>query len=246
MALVLGILGLLCIVGGVSVMLLNSGTTFFAVWYALGAILLAAGWAVHAGMWAALPAFARRAIIALVCIALAVLGFTQTLILSQIGAQGEPDLDYVVVLGAQIYDDGSPSPVLKYRLDAALDYLQENPRTKCIVSGGQGHNEPYPEADGMARYLHAQGISEERILLERTSTTTRENIANSMELMDSTDASVGVVTNNFHVYRAMRIARKAGLDNACGIAGGSTLVYLPNNLFRESLGLVKDFAVGNI
>ena len=246
MALVLGILGLLCIIGGASVMLLNSGTAFFAVWYALGAMLLAAGWGVHAGMWAALPVLARRAIIAMVCVALAVFGFTQTLILSQIGVQGEPDLDYVIVLGAQIYGDGSPSPVLKYRLDAALDYLQDNPRTKCIVSGGQGHNEPYPEADGMARYLREHGIAQERITLERTSTTTRENIVNSMELMDSTDASVGIITNNFHVYRATRIARKAGLGNACGIAGGSTLIYFPNNLLRESLGLIKDFAVGNI
>lgn len=246
MALVLGILGILCIVGGVSVMLLNSGTAFFAVWYALGAILLAAGWGVHAGIWATLPMLARRIIIMLVCVALAVLGFTQTLILSQISAAGEPNLDYVIVLGAQIYDDGSPSPVLKYRLDAALDYLQDNPGTKCIVSGGKGPNEPYPEADGMARYLCDHGISEDRVLLERTSTTTRENIVNSMEFMYSADASVGIITNNFHVYRATCIARKAGLSNACGIAGGSTLIYFPNNLLRESLGLIKDFAVGNI
>ena len=246
MAFVLGIVGLLCVVGGVSVMLLNSGTYFFAVWYALGAAFLASGWAVHAGIWAALPVLAKRAILAVTCLALATLGLTQALILSQMGAQGTPGLDYIIVLGAQIYDDGSPSPVLKYRLDAALAYLEDNPGTTCIVSGGQGSNEPYPEADGMASYLQQHGIAEARIVRERTSTTTRENIVNSMELLDSSDAGVGIVTNSFHVYRATRIARKAGLSNACGIAGGSTITYLPNNLFRESLGLVKDFLAGNV
>ena len=57
---------------------------------------------------------------------------------------------------------------------------------------------------------------------------------------------MGIVTNDFHVYRAVHIARKAGLAHACGIAGYSTPLYLPNNLLRESLGLAKDFAVGNI
>lgn len=175
-----------------------------------------------------------------------VLVYAQCLALSQINAQGEPDLDYVVVLGAQIYDDGSPSPVLRYRLEAALSYLEENPKTICIVSGGQGPNEPYPEADGMAAYLERQGVAAERIIRERQSVNTLQNITFSQQLMTSSDDRVGIVTNNFHVYRAVRIARKAGLTNACGIAGYSTPYYLPNNLLRETLGIIKDYLVGNL
>ena len=57
---------------------------------------------------------------------------------------------------------------------------------------------------------------------------------------------MGIVTNNFHLFRGMRIARKAGIVNVCGIAADSNPLYLPNNMVRESLGLAKDFLAGNI
>lgn len=242
----LALFGLVNICYGVSVMLLNSGTLFFAVWYALGVMWLAAAWCLHVGVWAAMPAPVRHVALSLLAAAVVAVGSSWGLIASEMGARGEDDLDYLIVLGAQIYDDGSPSPSLRYRLDAALDYLRENPDTRVIVSGGKGPNEPYAEAKGMANYLVEHGISQERIIEEGRSTSTLQNVKFSMALMDSPESSVGVVTNNFHVYRAVLIARKAGLVHACGIAGYSTPMYLPNNLLRESLGLAKDLAAGNI
>lgn len=88
-------------------------------------------------------------------------------------AQGKPDLDYVVVLGAQVRKSG-PSLVLRYRLDKAIEYLDENPNTICIVSGGKGPNEPFPEAQGMADYLKEHGIAEQRILEEPDSKPLRK------------------------------------------------------------------------
>ena len=246
MAIALCLLGLLDIAYGVTVTTLNSGTLFFAVWYALGIAFLVAAWATYVGAWAAVPLLVRRLGMALLLALLIVLGGAAGMVCTGLGAAGKPDLDYVVVLGAQIYDDGSPSPVLRYRLDAALAYLQENPRTRCIVSGGKGPNEPYAEARGMAAYLRAHGVDEERLIEEGRSTNTMQNVTYSMALMDAPDSRVGIVTNNFHVYRAVRIARKAGLHNACGIAGYSTPWYLPNNLLRECLGLVKDTIAGNV
>lgn len=246
MTIVLALMGLSCVGYGVTVMTLNSGTLFFAVWYVLGAALLVGAGALHAGVWQAAPMLLRRGVLAVLVAGLALLVGTQALILSGMGAKGELALDYVVVLGAQIYRDGSPSPVLQYRLDAALEYLRENPDTRCIVSGGQGPNEPCSEAQGMADYLVRQGVAAERIIQEGRSTTTLQNVTYSMALMEGDSPHVGVVTNNFHVYRAVRLARKAGLANACGIAAYSTPWYLPNNLLRESLGLVKDFVAGNI
>lgn len=114
-------------------------------------------------------------------------------------------LDYIIVLGAQVRKDG-PSPVLKYRLDKAVEYLNENPDTVCIVSGGQGSNEPWTEAEGMAQYLQEKGIDTARILTEDQSQTTEQNITNSKMLMKE-GASVGIVTNNFHVFRALQIAK---------------------------------------
>jgi len=115
----------------------------------------------------------------------------------------------VVVLGAQVRKSG-PSLVLRYRLDKAIEYLDENPNTICIVSGGKGPNEPFPEAQGMADYLKEHGIDEQRILEEPDSKTTEENIVNSKKLISDDNASVGVITNNFHMFRALQIAHKYG------------------------------------
>lgn len=160
-------------------------------------------------------------------------------------AKGSQKLDYIIVLGAQVREDG-PSVVLKYRLDAAIDYLNENSDTVCIVSGGKGANEPFSEAEGMAEYLLEKGIEEHRIILEDKSTNTVENIQNSKALMKESYNGVGIVTNNFHVFRAVQIAKVQGLEGVCGIAADSNLLYLPNNVLRECCGILKDWLMKNI
>ena len=78
-------------------------------------------------------------------------------VVSHMHDKGEDGLDYIVVLGAQMRQNG-PSVVLQYRLDEAIKYLNDNPDTICIVSGGQGYNEPCTEAQGMAEYLEKKGV----------------------------------------------------------------------------------------
>ena len=128
--------------------------------------------------------------------------------------------------------------MLKYRLDKALEYMNENPKTICIVSGGQGYNEPYSEAEGMAKYLIEQGMSSDRIIKEDKSKTTEQNIANSMKYIKK-KATIGLVTNNFHVYRALQIAKNQKIENIHGIAADSSAFYMPNNMFREYLAEMK-------
>ena len=246
MVVVFTILGIASVLYGVSVMLIQSGTSFFAVWYVLGAGFLACAWATHVHAWDAIPVAAKYVCGAVVGVALAGLLLTQGLIVSQFGSKGEPNLDYLVVLGAQVRADGSPSAVLQYRLDAALDYLADNPSTRCIVSGGQGPNEPMPEALGMKDYLVRHSVSEDRIIIEDQSGNTTQNIANSLQFANPARDRIGVVTNNFHLYRAVGIARKAGVEHVCGVAAYSTPFYLPNNMLREGLGIIKDFFAGNL
>lgn len=154
-------------------------------------------------------------------------------------------MDYLIVLGAQVRENG-PSAVLQYRLDAALSYMQENPETICIVSGGQGVNEPFSEAKGMSDYLISHGILSERIILEDTSRNTVENIRNSKALIRNFDGSVGIVTNNFHVFRAVGIAKAQGLGDVYGISAYSHPLYLPNNVLRECCGILKDYFFQNL
>lgn len=159
-----------------------------------------------------------------------------------------------MVLGAQVRRSG-PSLVLRYRLDKAIDYLNANPDTLCIVSGGQGPNEPFPEAQDMADYLEEHGIDRERILEESKSTTTEENIQNSVRLIDantskratpqSADVSVGVITNNFHMFRALQITQANGLPQAQGVPAGSPPDMLVNNMVREFFAEIK-FLLGTL
>ena len=160
-------------------------------------------------------------------------------------AEGEDKLDYIIVLGAQMKADG-PSRVLKMRLDKAYDYLMENPDTRVIVSGGQGSDEHVSEAQGMYDYLVEKGIDAERILREDQSRNTSQNIEFSSAFLDKENDSVGIVTNNFHIFRATHIAKKSGYRQVCGIAAPSELSMQGNNMLREFMGVMKDFLVGNI
>ncbi|WP_322353888.1 YdcF family protein [Paratractidigestivibacter sp.] len=239
-------LGAVCAAYGVSIMLVGSGTLFFVVWYVLGGAIAGAGLAVQTGAWAALPFAIRAAATAVAAAAVVLFLSVDAVIMTHAAAAPPADLEEIIVLGAQVRPDGTPSNVLRYRLDTAADYLRQNPRTRCIVSGGQGGNEPTTEAACMASYLREQGIDASRIVLEDRSRSTVENLRFSRGLLASPADRVGIVTNDFHAFRACRIAARQGLSGACGISAPSDPWYLPNNLLREVPCVVKDFLLGNM
>ena len=240
---VLLILSIIFLLYGLAIKRIRSGTWFFMVWLlqGVGCFLLALMFFFH--VWSYFPrVFNLILLIAfiLLCIMLFVsLGF----VLTGFYAGGEKNLPYIIVLGAQIYSHG-PSVALRFRLDRAYAYLCENPDTICIVSGVQGSNEPFTEAYGMAEYLKEKGIEASRILLEDKSTNTVENIIFSKKLITG-DGKVGIVTNEFHIFRSVKIAKSKGLQ-AVGIASKSLWFYKPNNVYREMLGVIKDFVKGNM
>lgn len=232
------VLALACLAYAAVIWAVHSGTSFWMVWVGIAVIFAAIALSTHFGWWSALPRALRTIITALVCVGLLALAVVEGFVIHGMHATGKSGLDYVIVLGAQVRTDG-PSNVLKYRLDTAIDYLEANPNTTCIVSGGQGPNEPFAEAEGMATYLESHGIASERIIKEAASKSTEENIINSRALMTAKDASVGIITNNFHMFRALQIAKAQGLSDAVGIAAGSVPLYLPNNMLREFFAELK-------
>lgn len=231
------ILAVICGMYGMTVLSTGSGTGFFLVWFGLAAVCLGMGVAGYFGVWGILSITLKKIILILAGIVILSFVIIEGCVISKMNEQGAERLDYIIVLGAQVRTNG-PSKVLQYRLDRAAEYLEKNPNTVCVVSGGQGKNEPYPEAKGMADYLIQKGIPVERLILEEKSKTTEQNISNSMKLMKE-DASVGIITNDFHVFRALQIAKGQGLDQACGIAAKSNNKYLPNNMLREYLAEIK-------
>lgn len=236
---------LFCFAYCVIVFMIKSGSRFYLIWVAGGVFFLALTFVLYFGIWDRIPLVLRRIFGAAVIIGVVMFIIVEGLILSRFHDKGRENLDYIIVLGAQMKPAG-PSAVLKFRLDAAYDYLTENENTLCILSGGQGSNEPCSEAEGMYRYLIEKGIAPERLIMEDRSTDTSENIAYSMELIGDTDASVGIVTNNFHVFRGVRLARTAGFEDVCGIAARSNIYFQLNNMVREFFGVMKDLVCGNL
>lgn len=238
-------LGVLCLLYCAAIALSGFGTKFFLIWGALGTASLLLGLLLYRReIVKAMPGWLKAAAVGSFCVGLLVFCAVEGMILSCFGAAAQPGADYCIILGAQWKAEG-PSEVLRKRLDKAIEYLRANPDTVAVVSGGQGSNETVSEAAGMRQYLLDAGIGEERILLEDRSSNTRENLAFSAGLLEKKDARVVVVTNNFHIFRALGIARKQGY-RVEGLAADSTVWMLPNNLLREFLGVLKDFAVGNL
>lgn len=227
------------------VFMIKSGSRFYFVWGVGGVCFAVLAWLFYSGMWDRIPLILRRIFVAVVLICGVLFVIVEGCILSRFHDRGREDLDYIIVLGAQMKPAG-PSAVLKFRLDAAYDYLIENENTICILSGGQGSNEPCSEAEGMYKYLTDKGIAPERLVLEDRSTDTSENIAYSMALIGRKDVSVGVVTNNFHVFRGVRLAKAAGVEDVCGIAARSNVYFQLNNMVREFFGIMKDLVCGNL
>lgn len=154
------------------------------------------------------------------------------------------NMDYLIVLGARVEQNG-PSPALTRRINAAMEYLEDSPDTIIIASGGQGSDEPMSEALCIRNELIRRGISPDRILLEDQSTDTYDNIAFSKQLIENPAASTGILTNNFHVYRAEKLARSSGLENACGIAARYTGWTLFHYMVREAVCITVELLRGN-
>ena len=155
-----------------------------------------------------------------------------------------PRLEYIIVLGAHVEGTRLTLALLE-RTRRALQYLQENPETKAVLSGGKGTGEAITEAQAMSHYLTEHGIKGERLILEERSTSTAENLKFSLDLI-GLDHSVGVVTNHFHVFRGTAIGRKCGCREIYPIPSRyrswRLLIYIP----REILAIIKDKIIGNL
>ena len=144
----------------------------------------------------------------------------------------------VIVLGCQVRN-GAPSLLLQARIDAAYEYLTAHPGAYCIASGGKGADEAFAEAKCIRDELVKRGIEESRIFVEDRSTSTRENMLFSKEIMEREDLgdTAVIVTNAWHELRAQMIASDLGL--LCGGYGASTAWWLlPSYYLRELFGII--------
>lgn len=178
---------------------------------------------------------------------LMVFGLTAGAIIYESSDSTETTAEYAIVLGAGV-NGTEPSHTLLTRLEAALEYLETHPDTKCVLSGGQGPNEEITEAECMYNWLVDKGIDPSRLFKEERSSRTAENVAFSYEIICA-DAGrevteIAIITNNFHTMRARMIASDNGIE-AISISAPLRLPVLTVNYYmREVFAVWKYFIFG--
>ncbi len=161
-------------------------------------------------------------------------------------ARYEPayDKDFMIILGCAMKSDGTPLPLLKGRIDRALEFrnkqvAETGKELIFVTSGGQGKNEVISESASMKKYLIEKGISENKIIEENKSTNTYQNMKFSKEKIDKIDPNgkIAFSTTNYHVFRSGILARNLNM-NAVGIGAETKMYFWPNALVREIIGLL--------
>ena len=163
-------------------------------------------------------------------------------------ARYEPvmDKDFIIILGCRIRKDGTPTPLLRERVNRALAFyrMQKEQTGKMpvfVTSGGKGTDEVTSESASMKAYLLSQGIPEEQIIEENQSVNTYQNMLYSKEkiLAVNPDAKIAFSTTSYHVFRSGLYARRVGI-RAFGMGARTKWWFWPNATVREFVGLLTD------
>ena len=271
---ILWLLAAACVIYYVVIVIYSGFTTSFSfIWmvFAAACLLLALGWEYYMKHKDRVPLWLPVSVITFCCTGILVFSMVEILIFTGAASRDASNLDYLIVLGARVKEDGL-SKSLKSRLDKAIDYLEENPGTVLVLSGGQGEDEPVSEAAAMRDYLLFNGVNERQLILETRSFSTVENIAYSRvaieedqlrrkahharsdismdpgtyEVIEDKPLKIGVLTSDYHVFRAEQIAKRWGIPDIYGVSCETDPVLLVHFCVRECAAILKDKLVGNM
>lgn len=269
-----GLLAVLCLIYYIVILVYSGITTSFAFIWLIGSgffFLVAAGIRYEHLHPRRLPLWLPVSAATLAITSLLIFCIVETLIFTSAVSHEVPNLDYLIVLGARVREDGI-SRSLQMRLDKAVSYSQNNPDTVLVLSGGKGDDEPMMECQAMYDYLLYNGVPKEQMVLETFSTSTVENIAYSKVVIDALEEEkrkeaekklkpiapgpysvvedkplqIGVLTSDFHVFRAKMIGKKWGLPGLYGIASDTDRILFPHFCVRECAAILKDKLMGNM
>ena len=267
-------LGVLCVAYFIVIVVYAGiGTSFAFIWLFFAALLLflVYGRWYYSRNMDRIPRWVPVSVVTTCVAGVVALAVLCVLVFLGAASSDKKNLDYVIVLGARVKEH-TVSNSLKKRLDKAIEYAQENPDTILVLSGGRGPGEDVSEAEVMRQYLEYNGVRPEQLLIEDRSVSTVENIAYSKvvieehrnrdkkELVPLTRRTtsvpyaiapdkpleIGVLTSNFHIYRARLTAEKWGFDNVYGISADSDPVLFIHLCVRECASIVKDRLMGNM
>lgn len=156
--------------------------------------------------------------------------------------------DYVILLGGGIDKNGKLPSTVNARVQKAAEYLKLHSDIICVVTGGTLHWLPYAEAPEIKRQLVLNGIPQEQILVEDKALDTIQNFQKSLAVLENftgkskneiLNSKIIVITSNFHLRRAERLAKRLGFTNVKGIASKTDFIKIPNSYLREICAYVK-------
>ena len=149
-------------------------------------------------------------------------------------------VDCIIVLGCQVRDDGSLSHMLRDRLIRGLEVYNTGAAPKILMSGDHGKTN-YNEVGAMKQYAVDNGVPSENVFMDHAGFSTYETMYRAKEIFQA--KKVIIVTQEYHLYRAVYIAERLGLE-AYGVSsdlntyGGQTARDV-----REVLARCKDFVM---
>ncbi len=159
---------------------------------------------------------------------------------SPAAAAGMENVDCIIVLGCQVRDDGTPSPMLRDRLRRAAELYDLGAAPKLLMSGDHSR-EDYDEVGAMKCFAVEAGVPSADVFMDHAGFSTYETMYRAKEMFGA--QKVLVVTQEYHLYRAVYIARQLGME-AYGVAAeGDNYAGQSMRDAREVLARCKDFAV---
>ena len=249
--------GILSISYDATLILLNPGTfwdnvfSFTHIWLALGAYLIfVAIYRIKTkhSFWSTWKRWVKLTVVSLGATVVIISIINLSLILTPAVVGTDEKADHVILLGGGISKDGVLPKSVMSRVEKAAEYLNKNPQSICVVTGGTLDWLPCPEAPELKRQLVARGVKPERILVEDQAKDTIQNFQfsckmlaehNGMSLTEVLTTPTAVVTSRFHLRRSERLARRVGFTNIKGIPASCPPIYVLHNYVREICAYVK-------
>lgn len=188
-----------------------------------------------------------KVIIALLIVGIVAASACMSVIFALEKKERQPEkADVIIVLGARVMPDGELSTTLEFRIQTAYEVYAQGFAENLIVCGAQGSDEPMTEALAMKEYLTSNGVPEANVFMEDQSLNTMQNLTNAKAIMEANGFKKAmIVTSNYHVERAVRLCRDAGID-ATGVNAPGPL-YWHNRMkarMRESLSWIYYLVFG--
>jgi uncharacterized SAM-binding protein YcdF (DUF218 family) len=153
------------------------------------------------------------------------------------GANAAPAPTAIVVLGSGLLGS-QPTPTLQARLNTAIEHARRYPEIPILTAGGLGRYQTITEAQAMADYLIANGVSPQRLILENRSVSTHQNLLFAKPLLPA-NANILLITSDFHMRRSQAIARKLGLSVVRTASAPTPLQIRYNAWLREYFAFIS-------